>query len=379
MGVKDLSIGLIEPVGGHGGMDYYDYGLALGLGANDVKVLFYTCNETNERKYENVLTLFYFKRMWNRHFIIKAFKYLYGHYSAISDLKRRNVKIIHMHFFTFRSIDLIILYYARLNNLKKIVTIHDINSFDKRANNLIEKICFKYIDGIIVHNESSLKSLNSKFNLSIPKAIIPHGNYLPFIDRLNDKAFKHSNKFSLLFFGQIKKVKGLDILLKAISILKKNNCQVELTIAGKAWKDDLEKYKQMITNLELEDIVVSDFRYIPDNEVGTFYEKADLIILPYRDIYQSGVLLLALSYGKPVLCSDLDPFKEIIIHNENGFLFKSENPQDLAQKIQEIVSDKTNLTRVKNNTKLLIRDKYSWIKIGGLTKKFYHSILSSEF
>lgn len=378
MDVKDFSIGLIEPIGGHGGMDYYDYGLAMGLAANDVKVVFYTCSETKERKYENVSTFIYFKKMWNRNFFIKVFKYLIGHYAAILDLKKRNVKIIHLHFFSFRSIDLLVLWYARLNGFKRIITIHDINSFDKQSSRIIEKKCFKYIDGIIVHNNSSLNALDSKFKLSIPKTIIPHGNYLPFIDDLPNENTIAQNKFSLLFFGQIKKVKGLDVLLKAVSILKKNNCQVELTIAGKAWKDDLEEYKEIIRALQIEDLVITDFRYIPDDEVAAFYQKADLVVLPYRNIYQSGVLLLTLSYGRPVLCSDLNPFKEIIRHNENGFLFQTENPQDLAQKIQETISNRANLIKVKNNANLIIRDDYNWIKIGQLTKKFYDLILANN-
>ncbi|WP_427874958.1 glycosyltransferase [Flavobacterium sp. MMS24-S5] len=221
MRVKDFSIGLIEPVGGHGGMDYYDYGLAMGLAENNVKVVYYTCSETNERKYDNVQTFICFKKMWKRNFFIKVFKYLIGHCLAISDLKKRNIKIIHLHFFSFRSIDLFILWYARMNNFKMIITLHDINSFYKKANRIIEKRCFKYIDGIIVHNKSSLKALDSKFKLPIPKAIIPHGNYLPFINNLPNVESIDKDKFSLLFFGQIKKVKGLDVLLKAISILKK--------------------------------------------------------------------------------------------------------------------------------------------------------------
>lgn len=366
---NEFSIGLIEPVGGHGGMDYYDYGLAIGLQANNVGVIFYTCDETKIRKYEKVVTLLFFKKMWNANFVVKIYKYLLGHYLAIKDLKKRNVEIVHLHFFTFRSVDLLVLWYLKINNIRRVATIHDINSFDKKASSFIEKNCFKYIEGIIVHNQSSLDTLNNKFQLSIPTVIIPHGNYLPFISDSNEP-IKATGKFRLLFFGQIKKVKGLDILLQALSLLKKNNYQIELTIAGKSWKSDLNVYKQMIRNLNIEDIVKTDFRYIPDDEVSGFYHNCDLVVLPYRVIYQSGVLLLTLSYGKPVLCSDLQPFKEIITHNENGFLFESENPEDLAIKIQKIIRNK-DLNSVTNNANDMIRRDYDWVKIGALTKRLY--------
>ncbi|WP_316633668.1 glycosyltransferase [uncultured Flavobacterium sp.] len=236
MDKKKYSIGIIEPVGGHGGMDYYDYGLAMGLGADNVEVLFYTCDETTERTYKKVITILHFKRMWNRNFLVKVFKYLNGHYSAILDLKKRDIRIIHLHFFTFRSIDLLILWFAWLNKIKRVVTIHDVNSFDKKANVFFEKKCFKYIDGIIVHNKSSLNILDDKFKLSIPKVIIPHGNYLPFINPISNFKPKNTEKFSLLFFGQIKKVKGLDILLQALSVLKKKNVMLSWLLQEKLGK-----------------------------------------------------------------------------------------------------------------------------------------------
>jgi D-inositol-3-phosphate glycosyltransferase len=371
-----ISVGIVEPVGGHGGMDYYDYGLAMGLGVNDVEVSFYTSNETKMREYPNVETFFYFKEMWGRNFVIKGLKYLKGHYSAIRDIKKRGIKIIHLHFFTFRFIDLIILWYARINNLKLVVTIHDVTSFDK-ANSFIERTCFHYINGVILHNQSSLNAFKEKFKVLIPSAIIPHGNYLPFIEDISIIKRENTGKFTLLFFGQIKKVKGLDVLLEALSIVKKNSCQIELIIAGKAWKSDLNEYRELIKKLNLGDIVTTEFRYIPDEEVASFYKQADLVVLPYREIYQSGVLLLTLSYGKPVLCSDLGAFKEIVVDNENGFLFDSGSPRHLAAKIEEIVLDRDNLRRVASNSSSMIRDRYDWVKIGGVTKTFYSKIVEN--
>lgn len=377
MNEKKLLIGIVEPVGGHGGMDYYDYGLAMGLGANNVEVVFYTSNETKIREYPNVDTLFYFKEMWGRNFLIKVSKYLKGHYSAIKDMKIRGIKIIHLHFFTFRFIDLIILWYARINNLKLVVTIHDVTSFDKKANSFIERTCFNYINGVILHNQSSLNAFKEKFKVLIPSVIIPHGNYLPFIEDVSIIKGENTGKFTLLFFGQIKKVKGLDVLLEALSIVKKNSCQIELIIAGKAWKSDLNEYRELIKKLNLEDIVTTEFRYILDEEVASFYKQADLVVLPYREIYQSGVLLLTLSYGKPVLCSDLGAFKEIVIDNENGFLFDSGSPRHLAAKIEEIVLDRDNLQRVASKSSSMIRDRYDWIKIGDMTKAFYSEIVEN--
>ncbi|WP_316633667.1 glycosyltransferase [uncultured Flavobacterium sp.] len=151
-----------------------------------------------------------------------------------------------------------------------------------------------------------------------------------------------------------------------------------MVIAGKAWKNDLSEYTQIIKELEIEDIVITDFRYIPDDEVSFFYQKADLVVLPYRDIYQSGVLLLTMSYGKPIICSDLKPFKEVITHNKNGFLFESQNPIDLAIRIQEVIANKTRLTDITDNANAIICKNYDWFKIGIATKNFYKLIYSID-
>jgi glycosyltransferase involved in cell wall biosynthesis len=73
----------------------------------------------------------------------------------------------------------------------------------------------------------------------------------------------------------------------------------------------------------------------------------------------------------------VESFKEVVIDNESGFLFDNGSPRHLAAKIEEIALDPNNLRRVAANTNSMIRDKYDWIKIGGLTKTFYSKILDS--
>ena len=84
-------------------------------------------------------------------------------------------------------------------------------------------------------------------------------------------------------------MKGLDILLKAIAMVVKENPNFKLTIAGRPWKTDGDRYEKMILDLGLDDFVERHFRFIEDEEVASFYERADVVILPYKRIYQSGV------------------------------------------------------------------------------------------
>lgn len=370
-----MKIAIIEPVGGHGGMDYYDYGLAYSLGINNVKVLYYTCDKTEIRSFPNVSTKTTFNKLWDTNFVCKVFRYLYGHIRSFRDAKKEGVKIVHLHFFTFRIIDYLVLILARLMNFVIIATIHDVNAFDEKANQAIEKKCYKLVNAIIVHNESSYNDLKKK-NIQIKNiTIIPHGNYKPFIEVSSSK--RKESDFSLLFFGQIKKVKGLDILLKAMKIIKeKGYNNIHLVVAGKAWKSDLDYYIDLIKDLDIQNYVRTDFRYIPDNQVAQFYINTDLVILPYTEIYQSGVILLTMSYGKPVLCSNLDAFKEIVIDGQTGFLFKNNDEVDLADKIINIYEHQETITRVINQADILMDTKYDWVEIGKNTIAFYYKSMN---
>ena len=96
--------------------------------------------------------------------------------------------------------------------------------------------------------------------------------------------------------------------------------------------------------------------------------------MPYKKIYQSGVLLLSFSYGRTVITSDLPPFKEIISNGNNGFMFESGNSLSLANAILQL--DNKLISKVTKNTKALISNKYDWKTIGGSTLNFYKKIIS---
>lgn len=373
---KEVSVAVIEPIGGHGGMDYYDYGLCLGLGNHNVKCVYYTCDKTGVRDFQNVSTVITFRQLWNATFLLKVLRYLLGFLKSFNDARRRNIKIVHLHFFEFRVIDLLVLILAKTYGFKTVATIHDINSFDKPSNRLVEKICFKLISEIIVHNKTSSESLNRIGEFNQKLSIIPHGNYTPFVEKVKYKAdLDESGTLKLLFFGQIKRVKGLEILLDSIAILKRESFNIELVIAGKPWKSDLDYYNSLIDSLGIKDIVTTHFRYIPDDEVSSFFEMCDLIVLPYKEIYQSGVLLLTMSYGVPLVCSDLPAFKEYIIDKKNGFLFESESSESLSNTLKYISKNRDILREVQTRANETISE-LDWVKIGEKTKLIYEKLIN---
>ena len=85
--------------------------------------------------------------------------------------------------------------------------------------------------------------------------------------------------------------------------------------------------------------IVRHIRFIPDEDVGDYYAAADLVVLPYRKIYQSAVLLMALSHGRAVLVSDLPGMTDIVEHGRNGWVFREGDVADLEEKLGELLAD----------------------------------------
>jgi D-inositol-3-phosphate glycosyltransferase len=368
-----IKIAIIEPVGGHGGMDYYDYGLAMGLAKNNSLVHFYTSDKTKIRNIENVLTHIIFKNVWNeKNIFIKLVRFLSAYFKAFKDSKSKNVKIVHLHFFDVGALNFIVLLISFLFKHKIVLTLHDVSSFRTGKSSFFQSLIFNGVSSIIVHNQSSMNELIKIYPQKEKINVIPHGNYIPYVNQI-DYQPTDNNTFRILFFGQIKKVKGLDVLLDAMRILVENGNSVFLTIAGRPWHDDND-YEKMIDEYHLRNYVDCNFDFIPDSEVENYFKNSDLVVLPYKKIYQSGVVLLSMSYGRAVIASDLEPFKEIIRHGENGFLFEQGSAKDLAGKIMDLSVNKQKLVAARNEALNMIKDKYDWGKIGAETRKIYQNL-----
>jgi glycosyltransferase involved in cell wall biosynthesis len=192
--------------------------------------------------------------------------------------------------------------------------------------------------------------------------------------RSREKLSIPENKKVLLFFGMIKKVKGLEVLLKAMTEVKKKHPDILLVIAGKIWENDFTLYQEIINENNLQDFCLLHTKFIPQEDVAHYYCASDLVVLPYKKIYQSGVLMMTLSYEKPALASNLPPLKEVINDNVNGFLFESETPASLSEKINNILSDENLLEQVRKNGAELVKTKYCWNEIGRQTKAAYQTL-----
>ena len=378
-------IAIIDPLGSHGSSHhFYIFGQVKGLIENDLDVSIYTNNITKNPHFEGVLFYQFYKNIFSiNSSIISGFRYLFGSFFSIFHAKFSGVRICHYHLFHVNILVLFDFLLTKFLRMKVVYTIHDVVSFNEKRNfNFLNNFLYMFADKILTHNRFSKDILcNININIKTKIDIIPHGNYTSFINLYEDQnksreklSFPKDKKI-LLFFGMIKKVKGLDVLLKALKDVISVNKDIVLVIAGKVWNHDFSVYQSLIDEHNLSDHCIVHNNFISHHDLDFYYSSADLVVLPYKKIYQSGVLMMSLSYEKPVLVSDLSPLTEIIIDNETGFVFKSGDSVSLSNKLISIFSDLDNLESVRIKGSDLVKIKFDWMTIGTLTKESYFSIL----
>tara|TARA_B110000459_G_scaffold179307_1_gene205220 strand:- start:33 stop:1178 length:1146 start_codon:yes stop_codon:yes gene_type:complete len=377
-------VAIIDPLGAHGSSHhFYLFGQADGLLKNDVELSLYTNNETPSPEINGLKFFTFYKDIFkSKSIVLSGIRWIIGTVLSVFHARFSGISIFHFHIFYTNPLVLFNLLFVKIFFGKIVLTVHDVSSFsDSSTSSIICKLIYKLTDRIITHNEfSKLEILNLNVSLSSLTSIVPHGNYTPFINIQYDKEKSReqlgisNNSKVLLFFGMIKKEKGLEILLSALNGVIKENPDVLLLIAGKPWENDFAAYQKIIDQNNLSEYILLHSKFIPQEDVEHYYCVSDLVVLPYKKIYQSGVLMMTLSYERPALVSDLPPFKEIISDNDNGFLFKTENVSDLAAKLNSILENEELMKQVGAKGNELINTKYDWCEIGRLTKQVYQSL-----
>ena len=204
MEISDISI--IEHVGGYGGMDYYDYGLAYGLGVNKVLVNYHTCIETKKRDFDNVDTHHTFGNLWEKIKVLRIILLFQGYLKSFLISKKNKVQVVHLHFFDFTFRNLILIFFAKFFPFKTIVTIHDVFSFFNMSNRVSEYYILKWADGIIVHNQASFNDLKSKIIQTISKSSLISGKYRARLQKMRGVNF---DNVDTVYFGENVTIDGI--------------------------------------------------------------------------------------------------------------------------------------------------------------------------
>jgi len=261
----------------------------------------------------------------------------------------------------------IISFIAKLFSKTKVLFICDnVIPHEKRfGDRIFTRFAFSQADYFIVMSKTVDEDLK-KFNKGKPYKLIPHPVYNIFGEKVSKAEAKEfiakeynidtQNEKVILFFGYIRKYKGLNYLIDAIpEILKKLN--LKLLVVGEFYEDE-KKYLEQIGNLKLVDSVkvVSDF--VPDDRVKYFFSACDVVVLPYINATQSGITQIAYYYDKPVIATNVGGLSETVINNQTGFIIEPESSKTIAEAVVKFYEQ--NLEEKLSANVREEKKKYSW-------------------
>ena len=252
---------------------------------------------------------------------------------------------------------------ARLLNKKiKILAITDnVIPHEKRiGDTLFTRYFVKSCDAFLSLSASVLDDL-SKFTNTTFKKFIPHPIYNVFGDKIpKEKAIENlglnPNDKHLLFFGFVRKYKGLDLMLKAMGDSRIKSMGIKLIIAGEFY-DDKTEYINMIADLGIEENIIMKSDFIPADKVKDYFCAADMITQTYRTATQSGVTQIAYSFERPMLVTNVGGLAEIVPNNKVGYV-TSGNPKAIADAIVDFyTNNKEEEFTINTSTE---KKRFSW-------------------
>ena len=246
-------------------------------------------------------------------------------------------------------------------NIKIIAITHNVVAHESKFyDKILTKYFIKSCDGFIAMSKSVLDDIK-QFTTSTNLKFIPHPIYDIFGEKVSkDKALdflklKKEDKH-ILFFGLIRKYKGLDLLLKAMGTDKIKKLNIKLIVAGEFYDYKL-KYEKIIDELKIRDNVILKDTYILNQDVKYYFSAADIVAQPYKTATQSGVTQIAYHFERPMLVTDVGGLSEIVPNNKVGYVTQT-TPESIANAIFDFYENNKEAEFAENVK--IEKNRFSW-------------------
>ncbi len=161
----------------------------------------------------------------------------------------------------------------------------------------------------------------------------------------------------LLFFGFVRKYKGLQYLLEAMKLLKERDFKVQLWVVGD-FGEDKDEYVEQIRTFEIGDQVQMVQGYVPDDEVEKYFAASDLVVLPYLSATQSGIVQIAFGFEKPVLVTEVGGLPDVVTNGKTGYVVEPRSAEMIAEAIMDYYINNRREAFVSQIEKE--KDRFSW-------------------
>jgi len=287
----------------------------------------------------------------------------------------------------------IMMLFYRMCGKKVAFTAHNVNGAKRdRKDSLINRatlrIQYRLCDHIFVHTQKMKSELCHDFGVAAEAVTVlrypinnavPSTNLTPF-DAKRYLGLKEDEK-AILYFGKIRPYKGIEYLLDAFRLIAADpHSNYRLIVAGepkKGSEEYLHGIERFVESSLIRERVMMKTQFIPDEEMELYFKAADVLVLPYKEIFQSGVLFLSYGFGLPVIATDVGSFREDIVEGSTGFLCKPGDPADMAKVVEGYFASELfkNLNVGRYELMEYANANHSWNAVADLARRAYAQML----
>jgi glycosyltransferase involved in cell wall biosynthesis len=241
-----------------------------------------------------------------------------------------------------------------------------------RAGVAREKRVLSRMDAVVAHSEHAARRVRDELGFDRRVEVIPHGAF-DYLTELPDEAplppeLAAVERPVVLCFGLIRPYKGIDVLLRAFRSVP----DAELWIVGNP-RMPMEPLHELARPLG--DRVRFVSRFVPDADLPAYFRRASVVVLPHLNAEQSGVLHIALAFGKPMVLSAVGGFPEVAERDGAALTVPPGDPTALATTLAGLLGDAVERRRLSAAAAAAAAGRYSWDQIGSRTLDLYRSLL----
>lgn len=330
----------------------------------------------------------------------KIFEILSNSFSLFKNLKKVNFILVYWH--TLKQLDLKNIYHILklrhyingdlvinqihnahyylllkyVNSKPVIIDIHDPIEHSGQKPSIGLKIFLKkwtkYAKQIIIHNRSNINEFAKRYKIRRYKIKYCGFGVIPLINpSINKICYDKIQKNTILFFGRISQYKGVEYLIEAAKIARKKITNLKVVIAGSGQLYfDISDIKHNSTFQIIN-------RYIPNSELAQLIQESSIVVCPYTDATQSGVVMTAYAFNKPVIATKVGGLAEAVSHNITGKLVLPKDPKSLSEAIIELLKNPDKIDKMSKNIELFCtQGEFSWENIAQKTIEVYKKTLN---
>ncbi len=284
--------------------------------------------------------------------VLKAAEYPADWLLVLAGMVGRRPDVVHVQWSVQPALDLLVWRAVQRLGVPVVYTVHNLVPHHQRPGDEARYgRLYRAADALVVHSERSAVALREQWGIPADRiAVTPMGPMLegwaaPTRDEARRQLRLPADAELVLFAGLIEPYKGLADLIAAFGAVVQRRPQARLVIAGKP-NEGFYGYARQLAALGIADRTVLDLEFLPEPRLAAYLCAADVVVLPYRSVTSSAMLLAARRFGSPLVATRVGDLAEVVQDGQSGVLVPPSDPSALGAAIERLLADPARARRL---------------------------------